>query len=253
MYENKKNKNTPLPYFKMQTHTQNIDDVPSVENISNVSGNVAKKRLVLKLKKENANSNIVPTRNEIETDKDNNNIFCQDDLDDDKGKNIVSLININNQISTNETCGTDVLAHVPAPAPAPAVFMNTKPKIGLKKMPKSEESAKVQPDETSERDMDSDKDRDKLNEYYYRHREQKLEYQKKYNKERGDKIKDYNKDYYTKQREKILEKARTKVVCECGCEVQLFNMNCHKKTRKHLRLVEAKVALLTASASADAT
>ena len=249
MYENKKNKNTPLPYFKMQTHTQNIDDVHSVENILNVSGNVAKKRLVLKLKKENANSNIVPTRNEIETDKDNNNIFCQDDLDDDKGKNIVSLININNQISTNETCGTDVLAHVPAPAPAPAVFMNTKPKIGLKKMPKSEESAKVQPDETSERDMDSDK----VNEYYYRHREQKLEYQKKYNKERGDKIKDYNKDYYTKQREKILEKARTKVVCECGCEVQLFNMNCHKKTRKHLRLVEAKVALLTASASADAT
>ena len=77
--------------------------------------------------------------------------------------------------------------------------------------------------------------------------------QKKYNKERGDKIKDYNKDYYTKQREKILEKARTKVVCECGCEVQLFNMNCHKKTRKHLRLVEAKIAPLTASASADAT
>ena len=68
MYENKKNKNTPLPYFKMQTHTQNIDDVPSVENISNVSGNVAKKRLVLKLKKENANNNIVPTCNEIETD-----------------------------------------------------------------------------------------------------------------------------------------------------------------------------------------
>lgn len=230
----------------MQTHTQNIDDV---------SGNVVKKRLVLKLKKENANSNIVPTRNEIETDKNNNNIFRQDDLDDDKGKNIISLININNQISTNETCGTDVLAHVPAPAPAPApaVFMNTKPKIGLKKMPKSEESAKVQPDETSERDKDMDKDRDKLNEYYYRHREQKLEYQKKYNKERGDKIKDYNKDYYTKQREKILEKARTKVVCECGCEVQLFNMNCHKKTRKHLRLVEAKIALLTASASADAT
>lgn len=232
----------------MQTHTQNIDDV---------SGNVVKKRLVLKLKKENANSNIVPTRNEIETDKDNNNIFRQDDLDDDKGKNIISLININNQISTNETCGTDVLAHVPAPAPtpapAPAVFMNIKPKIGLKKMPKSEESAKVQPDETSERDKDMDKDRDKLNEYYYRHREQKLEYQKKYNRERGDKIKDYNKDYYTKQREKILEKARTKVVCECGCEVQLFNMNCHKKTRKHLRLVEAKVALLTASASADAT
>jgi predicted HD phosphohydrolase len=80
-----------------------------------------------------------------------------------------------------------------------------------------------------------------------------LEYQKKYNKERGEIIKDYNKDYYNKQREKILAKAKTKVMCECGCEVQLFNVNCHKKTKKHLRLVEAKVALLTASASTNAT
>jgi hypothetical protein len=223
---------------------QNMSNVPSVEKLSKVSGNDVKKRFVLKLKKENANNEIVSTRNEIETEKNNNNIFCGDDRDDDKGKNIISLININNQISTNETCSTDVPADAPTPTSTHTAVMNTKPKIGLKKLPKSEESIKAQSDETSERD--------KFNEYYYRHREQKLEYQKKYNKERGDKIKDYNKDYYAKQREKILEKARTKVICECGCEVQLFNMNCHKKTRKHLRLVEAKVALLTASASADA-
>jgi hypothetical protein len=228
MYDNKKNIN--------QTHLKmpmlNMNNVPSVENNSGVEENHAKKRLVFKLKKENVNNNmIVPSRNEIEAEK--------DDCTDDKGKNIL-LININNynQTSTNETSDTDV------PAPAPSVAMITKPKIGLKKMPKSEESAKVQCNETN--------DRDKLNEYYYRHREQKLEYQKKYNKERGDIIKDYNKDYYMKQREKILAKAKTKVMCECGCEVQLFNMNCHKKTKKHLRLVEAKVALLAASASTDA-
>jgi hypothetical protein len=228
MYDNKKNIN--------QTHLKmpmlNMNNVPSVENNSGVEENHAKKRLVFKLKKESVNNNmIVPSRNQIEAEK--------DDRIDDNGKNI-SLININNynQIYTNETSGTDV------PAPAPSVAMNTKPKIGLKKMPKSEESAKVQCNETN--------DRDKLNEYYYRHREQKLEYQKKYNKERGEIIKDYNKDYYMKQREKILAKAKTKVMCECGCEVQLFNMNCHKKTKKHIRLVEAKVALLAASASTDA-
>jgi hypothetical protein len=210
----------------------NMNNVPSVENNSGVEENHAKKRLVFKLKKENVNNNmIVPSRNEIEAEK--------DDCIDDKVKNI-SLININNynQISTNETSDTDV------PAPAPSVAMITKPKISLKKVPNGEESGKVQCNETN--------DRDKLNEYYYRHREQKLEYQKKYNKERGDIIKDYNKDYYMKQREKILAKAKTKVMCECGCEVQLFNMNCHKKTKKHLRLVEAKVALLAASASTDA-
>ena len=80
--------------------------------------------------------------------------------------------------------------------------------------------------------------------YYYRNRDRKLEYQKKYNKEQGDKIKNYNKDYYQKRREEILEKAKTKITCDCGCEVQLFNMNSHKKTKKHAkalqRLLEAK-------------
>ncbi len=215
----------------MQTQMLNMKNVHSVENNSGVEESHAKKRIVFKMKKENVNNNMsVPSRNEIEAEK--------DDCIDNNGKNI-SLININNynQIPTNETSGTDV------PAPAPSAAMNTKPKIGLKKVPKGEESGKVHCNEKN--------DKDKLNEYYYRHREQKLEYQKKYNKERGDIIKDYNKDYYMKQREKILAKAKTKVMCECGCEVQLFNMNCHKKTKKHLRLVEAKVALLAASASTD--
>ena len=75
--------------------------------------------------------------------------------------------------------------------------------------------------------------------YYYKHRDRKLEYQKKYNKEQGDKIKNYNKDYYQKRREEILEKAKTKIICECRCEVQLFNMNSHKKTKKHLRALDA--------------
>jgi len=76
--------------------------------------------------------------------------------------------------------------------------------------------------------------------YYYRNRDKKLEYQKKYNREQGDKIKNYNKDYYQKRREEILEKAKTKITCECGCEVQLFNMNSHKKTKKHARALEQR-------------
>lgn len=71
--------------------------------------------------------------------------------------------------------------------------------------------------------------------YYHRHRERKLEYQKNYNRENDDKIKEYNKDYYLKRRAEILEKAKTRVICECGCDVQLSNMNAHKKTKKHLK------------------
>ena len=77
------------------------------------------------------------------------------------------------------------------------------------------------------------------NGYYYRNREKKLEYQKNYNREQGDKIKNYNKDYYQKRREESLEKAKTKVMCNCGCEVQLFNMNSHKKTKKHAKALAA--------------
>lgn len=75
------------------------------------------------------------------------------------------------------------------------------------------------------------------NDYYHRHRDRKLEYQKSYNRENDEKIKEYNKDYYLKRRAEILEKAKMRVICECGCDVQLSNMNAHKKTKKHLKRV----------------
>jgi hypothetical protein len=97
------------------------------------------------------------------------------------------------------------------------------------------------------KDKDRNKvERNKLDEYYYQHREEKLEYQKNYNRQKGDAIKDYNKSYYMKRREEILEKARTKVTCECGCVVQLFNMNSHKKTKKHIRYLEMRQAMVAA-------
>jgi hypothetical protein len=98
-----------------------------------------------------------------------------------------------------------------------------------------------------------DKDRNKLDEYYYQHREEKLEYQKNYNRQKGDAIKDYNKSYYMKRREEILEKAKTKITCECGCVVQLFNMNSHKKTKKHIRYLEMRQAMTTALVEGVAT
>jgi hypothetical protein len=91
---------------------------------------------------------------------------------------------------------------------------------------------------TLETEMTLETEQHEKSGYYYRHREQKIEYQKKYNRDQGDKIKNYNKDYYQKRREEILEKAKTKIICECGCEVQLFNMNSHKKTNKHIRALE---------------
>ena len=79
---------------------------------------------------------------------------------------------------------------------------------------------------------------DIINKYYMENRDKKLEYQKKYNKEKADKIQNYNHEYYLKRRNEILEKAKTKIKCECGCEIQQNNMNEHKKTNKHLKYIE---------------
>ena len=106
--------------------------------------------------------------------------------------------------------------------------------------------------ESPPKDKDRNKsERNKLDEYYYQHRAEKLEYQKNYNRQKGDAIKDYNKSYYMKRREEILEKARTKVTCECGCVVQLFNMNSHKKTKKHVRYLEMRQAMTNAVVATD--
>ena len=116
-------------------------------------------------------------------------------------------------------------------------------KLGKLNVSKSSEEETTQPQPQPEHR------RDKSTEYYYKHREEKLEYQKNYNRQKGDEIKDYNKNYYMKRREEILEKARTKVTCECGCVVQLFNMNSHKKTKKHVRYLEMRQAMVNASTS----
>lgn len=122
----------------------------------------------------------------------------------------------------------------------------------LKKLGKIDVS-KPQPLDSAKECPNTQAKRDKTDEYYYKHRQEKLEYQKNYNRQKGDAIKDYNKNYYIKRREEILEKARTKVTCECGCVVQLFNMNSHKKTKKHVRYLEMRQTMMNAVVSAAVT
>ena len=136
--------------------------------------------------------------------------------------------NINNIIDNNMKCNNEVDEE----------YKNDKDRT---KIVMEGETETQHQDAGSEGDDDGDGDGDgdgEKNGYYYRNRERKLEYQKKYNREQGDKIKNYNKDYYQKRREEILEKAKTKIICDCGCEVQLFNMNSHKKTKKHAKALQ---------------
>ena len=60
-------------------------------------------------------------------------------------------------------------------------------------------------------------------------------------KEWRENNKDYNLNYYTENKEKIAEKhkekLKEKITCECGCEVSKINLSTHKKSLKHIKLI----------------
>ena len=47
----------------------------------------------------------------------------------------------------------------------------------------------------------------------------------------------HSKEYYEKNKEKINEKSKTKITCECGCEICKDCLNRHMKSKKHIDLM----------------
>jgi|TARA_B110001450_G_C17502334_1_gene432875 hypothetical protein len=60
------------------------------------------------------------------------------------------------------------------------------------------------------------------------------EYMKQYNTQRRDK----RLQYYENNRDKISEKKRQKVACECGCILSKGCLIDHRKSKKHNLLME---------------
>ena len=97
-------------------------------------------------------------------------------------------------------------------------------------------------------------------EYYEKHREQKITYITQYAQENADKISDYQKEYQLKNADKLkeqkeqyyldnkerwekyTEKRKEKITCECGCVVSKARFTTHKKSPKHAKLMETKIA-----------
>ena len=68
-------------------------------------------------------------------------------------------------------------------------------------------------------------------------KQQDYEYREK-NKE---KIAVEQKEYREKNKEQIAEKRKEKIICECGCIVRTNNLPKHKRTQKHIDLIEKLV------------
>ena len=59
-----------------------------------------------------------------------------------------------------------------------------------------------------------------------------------YNVENAESIKDKMKIYYVENAESIKEYKKKIIVCECGVQTTINSIHRHKKTKKHLKLLE---------------
>jgi len=85
------------------------------------------------------------------------------------------------------------------------------------------------------------KNKDKVKQYQEDNKEHIKERKKQYNKNNIETIKEKRKDRYEKNKEEICENQKVKTVCECGCEVRLNGLQRHKKTAKHIKLMQTKM------------
>jgi len=74
--------------------------------------------------------------------------------------------------------------------------------------------------------------------WYEQHRDEITEYNKQYREQHRDEICEQKKQYREQHRDEINEKFRQKVTCECGCVVNKYNLSRHRKTTKHILLME---------------
>ena len=68
--------------------------------------------------------------------------------------------------------------------------------------------------------------------YEINHKESLL----KYRFDNKEKINGRSKQYYENNKEKILEKMKEKITCECGCIITRSNIGQHRKSKKHIKL-----------------
>jgi hypothetical protein len=64
-----------------------------------------------------------------------------------------------------------------------------------------------------------------------------LEINKKYYEHNKQIIAEKHKGYYEKNIDKILEQKKEKIVCECGSKITKCYLSRHKKTKKHLSII----------------
>tara|TARA_R110000765_G_C18719488_1_gene584082 strand:- start:45 stop:629 length:585 start_codon:yes stop_codon:yes gene_type:complete len=69
-------------------------------------------------------------------------------------------------------------------------------------------------------------------------KEQKKEIDKQYRENNKEYFKEHKKEYYENNKNRILEHISEKIICECGCEIRRGGLAEHKRSQKHIKLME---------------
>jgi len=77
--------------------------------------------------------------------------------------------------------------------------------------------------------------------YYIKNKESISLKNKEYRLKTKEKCNEYNKEYRLKNKDKIKEYNKVKINCECGCLINKTNISAHKKTKKHLDLIQSSL------------
>ena len=88
--------------------------------------------------------------------------------------------------------------------------------------------------------INADKIKEKNKNYYIENVGRITEQKKHYRSCQADYYNEYNKQYRIDNKEKIREQRNKKIKCVCGCEVNYSYLSKHKKTQKHIDIINAK-------------
>ena len=75
-------------------------------------------------------------------------------------------------------------------------------------------------------------------EYYKGNKDKLKEQMKEYHEEHKDELKQYHEQYREEHKDKIREQKKQKITCECGCVGLKRCLTQHRKTKKHINLME---------------
>jgi len=84
----------------------------------------------------------------------------------------------------------------------------------------------------------TEQNKDKIKQYKDKHKDEIKQYCEQYYEKNKNILNEYKKHWYDQNKNKISEKNKQKVTCACGCVIVKRCLTQHRRTKKHINLME---------------